>query len=102
MCGIPDAEKGDGWMAQHRTFREEFGCSAEEAAVRIGDLRYDELEEFFCHLARKLAADSEADRAIGRTRLHQRLWALAWQLELVEDMLRSIWNLCKPYMKEQS
>jgi hypothetical protein len=86
-------------------------CSSHEKAVLgesdmkklaaiVGNLHYETLTEFLYHLSQKINYDGEKDYESGREKLASALQYLS--MSIFESSLRSniVWQICKPYMKE--
>ena len=77
----------------------EYLSNLEQVANDIGDMPYDKLAEFFGHLQIKIRKDSENDGRGGRTRLSLLLNRTSFNISIIQDQFRKIWEICKPYMK---
>ena len=76
------------------------GMSMDELAIKVGDLHYQALMNFFFHLHKKLEADAENDYKGKRTLLAARLQNLSCSVFESAKRSESIWKLCKPFMDE--
>ncbi len=65
-------------------------------------MRYDRAAEFMGKLAEDITHQADSDSAKGRVRLAERLYSTAQELYLARDRMLSAWEICKPYMKDES
>ena len=71
------------------------GFELEELANRVGDLYYDNLAHFLEKLSAKLESDAKADRAKGRKKLAQNLFASAASLQQSSQEIEKAWQVCE-------
>lgn len=74
------------------------GYSLEELAIKLGDLRYDQLSDFLQLLATKLFSDAEADRQRARLYLFDSLNRAGSALLYSHRAVEYAWKLSKPHM----
>jgi uncharacterized Fe-S cluster-containing protein len=74
------------------------GFAIQELADKIGDLRYDTLNEFLIKLATKIKKDAFKDRNRGRTKLANQLDNAAKNIELSADNIDKAWVICEPFV----
>jgi len=88
-------------MSEHPTEIEGFD-SLEDLARAVENLRYDQLFEFLMHLRKALTRRVTADKAAGRKKLAKHLENAAHNLLNVCVDVQYAWNVCRPYMKENT
>jgi hypothetical protein len=74
------------------------GFDIQELANRIGDLRYDTLNELLIKLATKIKKDALKDRKRGRTKLANQLDNAAKNIELSAENIDKAWVICEPFV----
>tara|TARA_R110000822_G_scaffold110654_6_gene240981 strand:- start:17344 stop:17625 length:282 start_codon:yes stop_codon:yes gene_type:complete len=72
-------------------------CSL-EIAEKLGDLRYDFLQEVLGDLANKLYNDGCKDDSAGRVNLADELFNAAGSVYNAERSISKAWEISKPYM----
>jgi hypothetical protein len=74
------------------------GFAIQELADKIGDLRYDTLNELLIKLATKIKKDALKDRNRGRTKLANQLDNAAKNIELSAENIDKAWVICEPFV----
>ena len=83
--------------------KEVFGESDMAAlAEAVGDLHYEALAYFLLELGNKILADAKVDYDAGRFKLASELHHLGFGLHGAYLRSLSVWNVCKPFMKENN
>ena len=77
----------------------EYLRNLEQVANDIGDMPYDKVSVLFGYLQIKIQKDAENDGKGGRKRLSLLLSRTSFNLSVIQDQFRKIWQLCKPHMK---
>ncbi len=85
----------------HPATVESYPGTLKELAEDIGDLRYDELANFFSHLARKMKNDSRKDRERGRENLAMQLFLASLEIADANYQMKQVWEICKPHMEDE-
>jgi hypothetical protein len=73
-----------------------------QLAERIGDLYYDSFAGFLDLLARKIAADSNADVGRGRPKLAADLAGCAEHLSVAARHIDEAWRICQPHVAHEA
>ena len=78
------------------------GYPLEELAEKVGDLRYDKLQEFLEFLSAKILKDAEADRLRQRLKLSKNLQSLGENIQTASLHAKEAWKICQPYELKQA
>jgi len=77
------------------------GLDGRDLAHEVAGLRYDVAAHFLQWLAREYQMQATADRARGRVQLADQLETLAHGVQAQADIMRDIFALCAPHMKDE-
>jgi len=69
-----------------------------ELANQIGDLHYEALKEFLCHLSYKIWEDSVKDKEAGRIQLSNALLHTSIRIDLAYECMKDVWRISKTFM----
>ncbi len=72
--------------------------SLEELAEKVGDLRYDSLEQFLLLLSNKIISDSLSDKRGGREKLASHLLDTSNALLEASTHIKNSWNISRKHM----
>ncbi len=73
------------------------GYNLNDLAEKIGDLRYDTLQELLTQVALKIKKDATKDRSRGRTQLATQLEVASTNIENSAKNIQKAWIICEPY-----
>jgi hypothetical protein len=79
----------------HKTEIEDYNL--QELADKIGDLRYDALQDFLLKLSIKIKNDALKDRNRGRIKLATQLEEASKKIEESSANIERAWVICEPY-----
>lgn len=85
--------------SKHPTEVKNYVGSLEDLAQAVGNMRYDHTLAFIESLADDLKRQADNDKAKGRVKLAEKLYATAGELYSARDELLAAWEICKPFMK---
>jgi len=83
---------------KHPDWDRVFSATPEFMAKSLGNLKYDQLQEFLRLLAQKLKDDSLKDAKRGRIKLATELNQAATHICAATEHIGKAWLVCKPYM----
>ena len=82
---------------KHFTTVNGWQSSLKNLAVKIIDMRYDKVLNFFEYLAQKFKLDSENDTKNNKPQLSKLLLEISEDLEAIIQKLKVVWQICKNY-----
>ena len=74
------------------------GFNLQELADKVGDLRYDTLQDFLLKLSIKIKKDGTKDRSRGRIKLANELDEASNKLQECSININKAWVICEPYV----
>ena len=86
---------------KHSKLVEKYDGTLEDLAIDVANLSYDKVEEFITYLFKEILRQSNDDGSRGRNKLSNALKITSFYLAATAGQLKIVWEICKPYVKDE-